>query len=121
MTGRAFVEWLCLRLDLPFDTVTATDPFFLGAADPKFAMQKLDCRKHEVVCDGVAIASINRHGEYFGERMEISTASGRAHSGCVAFGLERWLGALQRRYGSKPADWPAIDAQWACAADRRTA
>lgn len=72
----------------------AEDPFFLPAAQGKAVMQRLLGLKYEYrsAC-GLALASVNRHGTFFAERFDISLASGaRAHSACVAVGLDRWHG-----------------------------
>jgi hypothetical protein len=71
----------------------ASDPFFLPRARGKAQMQRLLGTKIEwCLPDGLAIASINRHGAFFGERFSIRTADGAtAHSACVAFGLDRWV------------------------------
>jgi hypothetical protein len=70
----------------------ASDPFFLPRARGKAQMQRLLGTKIEwCLPDGLAVASINRHGAFFGERFQIRTAQGAtAHSACVAFGLDRW-------------------------------
>ncbi len=70
----------------------ANDPFFLPRARGKAHMQRLLGTKIELCLpDGLAIASINRHGPFFGDRFDIRTADGNcAHSACVAFGLDRW-------------------------------
>jgi hypothetical protein len=70
----------------------ANDPFFLPRARGKAHMQRLRGTKIELCLpDGLAIASINRHGDFFGQRFEIQTPGGAlAHSACVAFGLDRW-------------------------------
>ena len=75
------------------------DPFY----QPKGArslMQQLFPQKEEFVYDGsLAIASLNFHRNFFGERCKISTAGGKpAFTGCVAFGLERWLHALRDHF-----------------------
>ncbi|WP_207944878.1 hypothetical protein [Actinomadura rubrisoli] len=86
-----------LKLDLTTDV--ATDPFF----DPnssRATMQRLFPVKEEFLTgDGVAIASVNYHRNFFGERAGISVAGKVAHTSCVAFGLERWLHALSERFG----------------------
>jgi hypothetical protein len=71
----------------------ANDPFFLPRARGKAQMQRLLGTKIELCLpDGLAIASINRHGAFFGDRFEIRLADGNsAHSACVAFGLDRWV------------------------------
>ncbi len=87
------------------------DPFY----QPKGAlslMQQLFPQKEEFVYDGsVAIASLNFHRNFFGERCKISTAGGQpAFTGCVAFGLERWLHALSDRFdGDLAAAATAVD------------
>lgn len=70
----------------------ASDPFFLPRARGKAQMQRLLGTKIEwCLPDGLAIASINRHGAFFGERFHIRATEGAtAHSACVAFGLDRW-------------------------------
>jgi hypothetical protein len=70
----------------------ANDPFFLPRARGKAQMQRLLSTKIELCLpDGLAIASINRHGAFFGDRFDIRLAEGTpAHSACVAFGLDRW-------------------------------
>ncbi|WP_372021729.1 hypothetical protein P7L70_01510 (plasmid) [Tistrella mobilis] len=93
---RAFAD----RLDLPLEIEAATDPFFSADA-ARTAMQKLFPVKEEFVYGGsLAIASVNFHRNFFGERCDIRTADGEhAFSGCVAFGLERWMHALLDQHG----------------------
>lgn len=85
---------------LPYEVAAATDPFF----DPSGArslMQKLFPVKEEFVYGGgLAIASVNFHRNFFGERCRIMLPDGSpAFTGCVAFGLERWLAALGEHFG----------------------
>ena len=70
----------------------ANDPFFLPRARGKAQMQRLLGTKIELCLpDGLAIASINRHGKFFGDRFGIRLADeSPASSACVAFGLDRW-------------------------------
>ena len=70
----------------------ASDPFFLPRARGKAHVQRLLGTKIEYCLpDGLAVASINRHGAFFGERFAIYDGSARpAHSACIAFGLDRW-------------------------------
>ena len=78
----------------------AEDPFFLPRAQGKAFMQRLLKTKTEYCLedrDALAIASINRHGSFFGERFHIFQRDGSpAHSACVAFGLDRWAAAAAR-------------------------
>ena len=85
---------------LPAHWETAEDPFFLPTAKGKALMQRLMETKKELVCDEpdqLAIASINRHGTFFGQRFAILRADKTpVQTACVAFGLDRWA-ALELR------------------------
>jgi seryl-tRNA synthetase len=93
-----FKARICGFLDeigIPYRVEVGTDPFF----DPngaRAAMQKLFPTKEEFLFDGkLAIASVNFHRNFFGERCRIRLPDGSpAFTGCVAFGLERWVSAL---------------------------
>lgn len=87
------------RAGLTLETQTATDPFYEPGSS-RAVMQKLFPQKEELVYGGsVAIGSLNFHRNFFGERCDIRTPDGQpAFTGCVAFGLERWLHALLDRY-----------------------
>ncbi len=85
----------------------ATDPFFDPGNSPGWLAQRLHPLKIELQVDGLAIASFNLHQTHFGETFDISRDGTTAWTGCVAFGLERWLGVLARRHGRDPARWPA--------------
>ena len=77
----------------------AADPFFLPAASGKAAMQWLTKAKHEYQLRAgsrLALASVNRHGAFFGQRFRITAADGEpVHSACVAVGLDRWSHAAR--------------------------
>jgi seryl-tRNA synthetase len=94
------------RLGLPLEVQAATDPFFEKDA-ARTLMQQLFPVKEEFVFGGsLAIASVNFHRNFFGERCDITLADGSpAFTSCVAFGLERWLAALTERFGR---DDPAL-------------
>lgn len=106
----AMVRAFGASLDLTFDVEVAEDPFY-GAA-PRRLMQKLSPVKHEFRYRGeVAVASVNIHRNFFGERCNIRLDDGSfAFSGCLAFGLERWLAALIDRHGSAAAALKRLDA-----------
>ncbi len=90
-----FAEEVGLLLSLDF----ATDPFYQPQSSVA-RLQKLFPQKEEFVYgDSLAIASLNFHRNFFGERCNIRIADGsHAFTGCVAFGLERWMHALLDRY-----------------------
>jgi len=77
---------------------TATDPFFKPEQNEKYLAQRLFPIKQELVLEnGLAIASLNRHSQHFGTHFNIRYHDEAAYSGCVAFGLERWLYAINHR------------------------
>lgn len=86
------VEALARAAGVSAEWQPASDPFFLPRARGKAHIQRLLGTKLELCLpDGLAIASINRHAAFFGERFDIRMSDGRlAHSACVAFGLDRW-------------------------------
>jgi hypothetical protein len=112
--GRARVDRLVAAWGLPIAWTAATDPFFDASKNPKFLAQKLDPVKTEMIFGGaLAIGSINFHRNFFGDSFAI-TLAGRdgeaAFSGCVAFGLERWIKAVLDVHGGDPAGWPDFEA-----------
>lgn len=97
------------RLGLGLEIETATDPFYEPQSS-RALMQKLFPQKEELVYGGsVAIGSLNYHRNFFGERCNIRTADGQpAFTGCVAFGLERWMHALLDRFKTPAAAMEAL-------------
>ncbi|MGI8626082.1 MAG: hypothetical protein ACR2J5_05850 [Geodermatophilaceae bacterium] len=78
---------------------TATDPFFRPSG-PRALMQKMDPVKWEYVFGtDCAIASLNFHRNFFGDRCSITQRGASAFTSCVAFGLERWIYALSETFG----------------------
>lgn len=95
------------EIGLPIEWTAATDPFFNAAANPKFLAQKIEPVKTEMIFGGsLAIGSVNFHRNFFGETFAISRDGAHAFSGCVAFGIERWIYAVLRQFGTDPAAWP---------------
>ena len=87
----------------------ATDPFFNPKNNPKYIFQKLDPVKQELVFDGrLAIASTNDHRSYFGDAFQLTRDGQTLSSGCIAFGMERWLSAFVHSFGEDPESWPAF-------------
>jgi seryl-tRNA synthetase len=90
-------------LGIPMEVGVAGDPFF----DPKSSralMQKLAPVKQEFVCQGTALASVNVHRNFFGERcgIRLHETDEYAFTSCIGWGYERWLHALSVRYDE---DW----------------
>jgi len=101
----AFAE----ALDLPLRKEAACDPFY-DKGSSKALLQRLVPVKHEFLYEDLAIASVNTHRNFFGDRCSITLADtgGPVFTSCVAFGLERWLSALTRRHGSWEAATEAV-------------
>ncbi|MFF9067933.1 hypothetical protein ACF09E_21535 [Streptomyces sp. NPDC014891] len=96
-------------LDLPLRKEAACDPFF-DKGGSKALLQRLTPVKYEFLYEDLAIASVNTHRNFFGDRCDIALEStgGPAFTSCVAFGLERWLSALTRRHGGWEAATEAV-------------
>ncbi len=106
---RNLVEAFFERWKLPIKLERATDPFFNAPTNRKYIMQKVAPLKHEMVYNGhLATGSINFHQNSFGETFDISCKGSPVYSGCVAFGIERWLFAFLEHFGSKPKGWPSL-------------
>jgi seryl-tRNA synthetase len=103
-------------LGVELDVEVASDPFYQPGSS-RALMQKLFPQKEEMVYGrSLAIASLNFHRNFFGERCAIRTADGQpAFTGCVAFGIERWLHALLDRFaGDAAGAAAAIEASLDC-------
>jgi hypothetical protein len=99
MARDARIRLECLAQSLGLEGIweAAADPFFLPAAAGKALLQrlcetKLEYQNRGPGPPGLALASVNRHGSFFGERFGISDASGQPiRTACLALGLDRWL------------------------------
>ncbi|WP_330329183.1 hypothetical protein OHS33_05170 [Streptomyces sp. NBC_00536] len=99
--GAEFIQDVAGRLGLELTRAVADDPFY-DKGGSRARLMALDPVKHEFNApDGTAIASVNRHRNFFGERLGIRAGShGPAYSGCVAFGVERWVHAMILTHGT---------------------
>jgi seryl-tRNA synthetase len=83
----------------------ATDPFFGTASRGRKLLQQLKQLKYEFSVDFFdgsrhALASFNLHETFFTSRFAIRMAGGpQPYSGCIAFGLERWMLAILAQRG----------------------
>ncbi|MFF9768514.1 aminoacyl--tRNA ligase-related protein [Streptomyces sp. NPDC053086] len=83
------------RLGLTLAVKPASDPFFEKGGGRALLAQLFPVKEEFVHGGELAIGSLNFHRNFFGERCGISLADGTAaYTGCVAFGLERWIAAL---------------------------
>jgi seryl-tRNA synthetase len=101
-------------LGLSYKTETASDPFF-GRAGKLMAINQVDqSLKFELLIpvrsaqQPTACMSFNYHRDHFGTTWEIQDETGAlAHTGCVAFGIDRLTLALFAAHGLDLRDWPA--------------
>lgn len=103
-------------IGVPVVVDIASDPFFDRSSE-RAMVSRMFPTKEEVRYGGdVAIASFNFHRNFFGERCGIMFGGAPAFSGCVAFGVERWIHMLIEHYGEAKQATAALDAALAYAA-----
>ncbi|MFD6416763.1 hypothetical protein [Streptomyces sp. NPDC060194] len=92
---RTRVVGFAARLGLELAVEAASDPFFEKDGGRALLAQLFPVKEEFVHGSDLAVGSLNFHRNFFGERCGISLAGGGpAFTGCVAFGLERWIAAL---------------------------
>lgn len=101
------------KLALPFTLETASDPFFGRMGSIKAVAQLQAALKFELLIPvrstekPTACMSFNYHKEHFGSVWDMKLASGAlAHSGCVAFGMDRLAVAMFAVHGLDMDTWP---------------
>jgi seryl-tRNA synthetase len=102
---------LAAKLELPIEWVRVTDSFFKASDDEAVAeIDQTPVVKNEAVYgpDSLAIGSANFHHDLFGNAFGIRRSGTPAYSGCVGFGLERWLYAVATQHGPDPREWPVL-------------
>ncbi len=92
------ISMLLCALNIPFNMVEASDPFFDTTSSPAI-LSKLNPVKQEFLFQGHAIASINFHRNYFGDKFSISYSGVSANTSCIAFGMERWIAMYSDVFG----------------------
>jgi seryl-tRNA synthetase len=95
----------------------ASDPFF-GAVEgrARTLLQRAQSLKYELLVDvtgqpggDLAIASFNLHGDSFSRTFGLTLPDGQqASTGCIAFGLERWVAAFVAYHGAEPSAWREV-------------
>ena len=100
---------LSVRLGLTAEVVAASDPFFGSETRGKRLLQQVKELKYELRVrrpsgKDMPLASFNLHERFFTSKFDITINSGDTlHSGCVAFGLERWCMAMIEKHGVEEA------------------
>jgi len=102
-------------LGLPFTLEIANDPFFGRIGQVKAISQRQQALKFELLIpyfDGArptACMSFNCHREHFGNVWGIrDDQDAVAHTGCVAFGVDRLTVALFAVHGLEVSRWPSV-------------
>src|ERR1700761_7070519 len=101
------------QLALPSRIDHASDPFF-GRGGKLMAVSQVEQElKFELLVpvhseeEPTACMSFNYHRDHFGTTWNLQTATGAvAHTGCVAFGIDRLALALFATHGVELAQWP---------------
>jgi seryl-tRNA synthetase len=100
-------------LGLSFRVDYASDPFFGRVGQMKAVSQKQQSLKFELLVplrseeQPTACMSFNYHRDHFGTTWGIADANGEpAHTGCVAFGMDRLAVAMFHTHGTDLAKWP---------------
>jgi seryl-tRNA synthetase len=105
------------RWDLEAEIESANDPFFSAAYATKTYAQLRSDLKFELRLSvetgakgeprSLACGSFNLHDNFFGRTFTINASNGQpAFTGCIAWGLERWVLACFTQHGFDPARWP---------------
>jgi seryl-tRNA synthetase len=105
---------LAEELALPYSIEVANDPFFGRVGQIMAVSQIQQALKFELLIPyhakarPTACMSFNCHREHFGQVWGLQDSRGQlAHTGCVAFGLDRLVVALFANHGVDLARWPA--------------
>lgn len=96
-TGLARIQAIFETFGIPYACEIATDPFFDASTSVAVLSRALPT-KREVVFQGHAVASVNSHRTYFGNKFDIKLDDMPVHTSCVAFGIERWLEMLRETF-----------------------
>jgi seryl-tRNA synthetase len=104
------VEW-SRALALSFKVVSATDPFFRTEDVARAYLQERAGLKYELGVevggpDDLAVASFNLHCDALTRAFAITGPHDVMFSGCVGWGVERWVLALMCRHGIDVDRWP---------------
>jgi seryl-tRNA synthetase len=92
-------EKFARELEIDLRKVASADPFFENDGS-RALFQRLSPVKYEFQVGELAVASVNTHRNFFGERCSITVegVGGNAYTSCIGFGLERWLAVLDDRF-----------------------
>ncbi|MBN2441342.1 MAG: hypothetical protein JXJ04_08345 [Spirochaetales bacterium] len=102
------------RLDLDGRICLTSDPFVVPAFQKYKRHQLAEECKYELQLsysseNYIAVASFNVHGNAFTGPFNIKINDcQKSVTGCVGFGIERWILAFLAQYGLNPDSWPSV-------------
>jgi seryl-tRNA synthetase len=106
---------LAADLNVPFSVDVANDPFFGRVGQVMAVSQRQQALKFELLIPyypgaaPTACMSFNYHREHFGQVWGIRDNKGEvAHTGCIAFGIDRLTVALFAIHGLDLQKWPSV-------------
>ena len=117
MASRARAEALIIEWakawELSCSLETANDMFFTDDYAIKASFQRQQQAKRELRVhipfenQTISCFSSNFHSTSFGKAFNIKVDGRLASSGCIGWGIERWVYAIFSQFGFDPAAWPA--------------
>ena len=112
-TARQRMQATFADIGLAYRVESANDPFFIGEFRKQAAFQSAFQLKYEIRArlpfkdSTLAVGSYNYHQDFFGRRLNMTLPDGSpAHTGCVAFGLERIAFSFLAQFGPDSSQWP---------------
>lgn len=112
---KAIMDMVCefiKELDLSGEISVASDPFIMPKLQKYKKIQFMENSKYELQLkytdyNQLSVASFNIHGSAFTQPFQISIKNvNDPVTGCVGFGLERWVLAFLAQYGNDTRKWP---------------
>lgn len=111
--GQERMKDVLAEIGLAYRVESANDPFFVSEFKQQVLFQSAFQLKYEIRArlpfknSTLAVGSYNYHQDFFGRHLNITLPDGGpAHTGCIAFGLERMVMAFVSQYGLDPKQWP---------------
>lgn len=91
----------------------ASDPFVLPKMQTFKKIQKMEKSKYELLLSYndekyMSVASFNLHGSAFTYPFNITVKDKETVTGCIGFGLERFVLCFLSQYGENAQNWPDI-------------
>lgn len=108
-----YLKELAAEWDVDSWMEIANDPFFTNDFQVKASFQRNQEMKYELrlsvpyLDKSIAASSVNFHSNTFGNAFNIKFGKRSAVTGCVGFGIERWVFAFLAQYGLDETRWPA--------------